>query len=146
MMKYDKSDNDGGKTEPNTLGTQGSQASLCLMEINLCHECIETQQFSPDNKENWLNHMTASWPHIWARMGSIPVWRISMEIISTHTTSTSLVVPIRAYKRLNIFAILSFARFLLDLNIKPPRYMNTSQRGTSIQTNTWTTLMHSAAM
>ena len=27
------------------------------------------------------------------RMGSIPVWRISMEIISTHTTSTSLVVP-----------------------------------------------------
>ena len=78
------------------------------------------------------------------RMGSIPVWRICMEIISTRTTSTSLVVPIRAYKRLNIFAILSIASFLLDLNIKPPRYMNTSQRGTSSQTNTWT--MHSATM
>ena len=80
------------------------------------------------------------------RMGSIPVWRISMERISTHTTSTSLVVPIRAYKRLNIFAILSIASFLLILNINPPRYMNTSQRGTSSQTNTWTTLMHSATM
>ena len=32
--------------------------------------------------------------------------------------------------------------FFLDLRIKPPRYMNTSQRGTSSQTNTWTTLMH----
>ena len=46
-----------------------------------------------------------------------------MEIISTHTTSTSLVVPIRAY-----------------LNIKPPRYMNNLQRSTSSQTNTCTTL------
>ena len=63
-----------------------------------------------------------------------------------HTTSTSLVVPIRAYKRLNIFAILSIASFLLELNIKPPRYMNTTQGGTSSQTNTWTTLMHSATM
>ena len=80
------------------------------------------------------------------RMGSTPLWRISMEIISTHTASTSLVVPIRAYKRFNIFAILSIASFLFDLNIKPPRYMNTSQRGTSSQTNTWTTLMHSAPM
>ena len=80
------------------------------------------------------------------RMGSIPVWRISMEIIPTHTTSTSLVVPIRAYKRLNIFAILSIPSFLLDLNIKPPRYKNTSQRGTSRQTNTCATLMHSATM
>ena len=69
------------------------------------------------------------------RMGSTPVWRTSMEIISTHTTSTSLVVPIRAYKRLNIFAILSIASFLLDLNIKPPRFMNTSRRGTSSLTN-----------
>ena len=41
------------------------------------------------------------------RMGSIPVWGISMEIISTKTRSRSLLVPIRAYKRLNIFAILS---------------------------------------
>ena len=63
------------------------------------------------------------------RMGSIPVWRISMEIISTDITSTSLVVPIRAY-----------------LSIKLPRYMSTSQKGTSSQTNTWnyvkTTLNH----
>ena len=80
------------------------------------------------------------------RMGSISVWRISMEIISTHTTSTSLSVPTRAYKRLNIFAILSITSLLFDLNIKPPRYMNTSQRGTPSQTNTWTTLMHSATM
>ena len=80
------------------------------------------------------------------RMWSTPMWRISMEIISTHTTSTSLVVPIRAYKRLNIFAILSIASFLLDQNIKPPRYMNTSQRGTSSQTSTWTTLIHPATM
>ena len=72
--------------------------------------------------------------------------RVSMEIISTHTSSTSLAVPIRAYKRLNIFAILRIASFLLDLPIKPPRYMNTSQRGTSSQTNTWITLMHSATM
>ena len=35
-----------------------------------------------------------------------------MEIISTHTTSTSLGVPIRAYKRLNIFAILSCLIFV----------------------------------
>ena len=63
-----------------------------------------------------------------------------------HTTSTSLVVPSRAYKRLNTFAILSIASFLLDLNIKPPRYMNTTQRGTSSQTNKWTILMHSATM
>ena len=41
------------------------------------------------------------------RMGSIPVLRIFMELLSAHTTSTSLVVPIRAY-----------------LNIKPQRYMN----------------------
>ena len=47
----------------------------------------------------------------------------SMEIISTHTTSTSLVVPIRAYKRLNIFAILSIDSFLLDLNTNPPKYI-----------------------
>ena len=59
------------------------------------------------------------------RMGSIPVWRISMKIIATHTTSTSLVVPSRAYKRLNIFAILSIA---LDLNIKPPRYEYITKR------------------
>ena len=57
------------------------------------------------------------------RMESIPVWRISMEIISTHTTSTCLVVPIRAYKRLNIFAILSIASLLLDQNINPPKYI-----------------------
>ena len=44
----------------------------------------------------------------------------------------------------NIFAILSIASFLLDLNINPPRYMNTSQRGTSSQTNTWKTIIHSA--
>ena len=55
-------------------------------------------------------------------------------------------VPIRAYKRLNILATLSIASFLLDLNIKSPRYMNTSQKGTSSQTNTWTTLMHPATM
>ena len=42
-------------------------------------------------------------------MRRTPVWTISMEIISTHTTSTSLVVPSRACKRLNIFAILSIA-------------------------------------
>ena len=84
--------------------------------------------------------------HKLVRMGSISVWRISMEIISTQTTSTSLAVPIRVYKKLNIFAILSIASFLLDQNIKPPRYMNTSQRGTSSQTNTWITLMHSVAM
>ena len=36
---------------------------------------------------------------------------------------TSFVVPIRAYKRLNIFATLSIASFLLDLNINPPRYI-----------------------
>ena len=46
----------------------------------------------------------------------------------------------------NIFGILSIASFLLDLNIKPPRYMNTSQRGPSGQTNTRTSLMHSATM
>ena len=33
------------------------------------------------------------------RMGSFPMWRISMEIISTNMASTSLVVHIRAYKR-----------------------------------------------
>ena len=33
--------------------------------------------------------------------------------VSTHTTSTSLVVPIRAYKRLNIFAILSIGSFFV---------------------------------
>ena len=83
---------------------------------------------------------------ILVRMGSISVWRISMEIISCHTTSTSLVVSIGVYKRLSVFVILSTASFLLDLNINPPRYMNTSQRGLSSQTNTWTTLMHSATM
>ena len=57
------------------------------------------------------------------RMGSIPVWSISVQIISTHTTSTSLVVPIRAYNILNILAILSTASFLLDLNINPPRFI-----------------------
>ena len=100
-----------------------------------------------------LHHASKNGEHFYGetcimllRMGSTPVWRVSMEKLSTHTTSTSLVVPIRAYKRLNIFAILSIASFLLDLNIKPPRYMNTSQRGTSNQTNTWTTLMHSASM
>ena len=80
------------------------------------------------------------------RMGSTPVWRFSIEIISTHTTSTSLVVPIKVYKRLNIFAILSIASFQLDLNIKPPRYIKSSQRSTSSQTNTWTILMRSATM
>ena len=40
-------------------------------------------------------------------MGIISLWRISMEMISTLTTSTSLVVPIRAYKRLSIVAIQS---------------------------------------
>ena len=62
-------------------------------------------------------------------MGSIPVWRISMEMISTHTTSTSIVVPIRAY-----------------LKIKSPNYVNTAQRGTSSHTSTWKALMHSATM
>ena len=83
------------------------------------------------------------------RMGTIPVWRISMVIISTHITSTSLVVPTRAYKRLNIFAILSIASFLLHLNISIPVWrlpMETAQRGTSSQTNTCTTLMHSTTM
>ena len=45
------------------------------------------------------------------RMGSIPVSRISIDIISTHTTSTS-----------NIIDILRIASFLLDLNINSPRY------------------------
>ena len=83
------------------------------------------------------------------RMGSIPVWRISMVIISTHITSKSLVVPIRAYKRLNIFAILSIASFLLDLNISIPVWrfpMETAQRDTSSRTYTCTTLMHSTNM
>ena len=62
------------------------------------------------------------------RMGRIVVcgefpYRLSMEIISTQPTSTSLVVPIRAYKRLNIITILSIAFILLDLNINPPRYI-----------------------
>ena len=48
------------------------------------------------------------------------MWRISMVIISMHITSTSLVGPIRAYKRLNIFGILSIASFLLDLSISIP--------------------------
>ena len=65
------------------------------------------------------------------RMESFPVWRISMEILSSHSTSTSLVVLIRAYKRLNIFAILSIASFLLDLNIKHQRYMNPLHASTS---------------
>ena len=57
-------------------------------------------------------------------MGSIPVWRISMEMISTHTISTSIVVPIRAY-----------------LNIKSPGYVSTSQRGTPSHTSTWKALI-----
>ena len=79
------------------------------------------------------------------RMGSIPVERISMVTISTHITSTSLVVPIRAYKRLNIYAILSIASFLLDLNISIVVWrflLETAQRGTSSQTKTCTTLKH----
>ena len=64
-------------------------------------------------------------------MGSIPVLQITMEMISTHTTSrsTSIVVPIRAH-----------------LNIKSPNYVNTSQRGTSNHTSTWKALLHSATM
>ena len=49
----------------------------------------------------------------------------SMEMISIHTTSTSIVVPVRAY-----------------LNIKSPNYVNTSQRGTSSCTSIWKALMH----
>ena len=68
--------------------------------------------------------------------GRTPVQRICMEIISTHTTSRSLVVPI-------------IATFLLDVNVSIPVWrfpMETAQRCTSSQTNTCTTLMHSATM
>ena len=65
------------------------------------------------------------------RMGNTSVWRIYMEIISTHTTSRSLGVVIRAHERLNILAFLSFASVLLDLNINPPQTMNPLQENTS---------------
>ena len=65
----------------------------------LCHAGNDGEHFYGENLHNAANN------------GSTPVWRFSMEIISTHITSTSLVVPIRAYKRLNIFAILSIASF-----------------------------------
>ena len=48
------------------------------------------------------------------RMGSTSVERISMEIISIITSSTSLVVVIRTHKRFRIFAFLRFASVLLD--------------------------------
>ena len=60
-------------------------------------------------------------------MGIISVWRISMKMISTHTTSTSIFVRIRVY-----------------LNIKSPNYVNTSQRGKSSYTSTQKALMYSA--
>ena len=69
------------------------------------------------------NEMTKDSSHHAAKNGEHSCVENFMEIILTHTTSTSLVVPTRAYKRLNIFAILSLASFLLDLNINPPRYM-----------------------
>ena len=111
----------------------------------LCRNLLILHKLKIEMTKDSLHHAGKNGEHSYGEIlynadknGSIPVWRISMEIISTHTTSTSLVVPIRAYKRLNIFAILSVASFLLDLNTKPPRCMNTSQRGTSSQTNTWT--------
>ena len=70
-----------------------------------------------------------------------------MEIISTHTTSTSLVVPIKAYKRLNSFAILGVncLIFVGPEHQSSKIYEYLTKRPSS-QTNTWTTLMHSATM
>ena len=59
-----------------------------------------------------------------------------MEIISIHTTSTSLVVPIRAYNRLTIFAILGIASFFVGPEHQASKIYEYSQRGMSSQTNT----------
>ena len=65
------------------------------------------------------------------RIGSTSMWRFSMEIIATLRTPTSLVVVIRAHERINIFAFVSFASGLWDLNIICPRSMNLLQGNTS---------------
>ena len=82
-----------------------------------------------ENSDCNSNLVTKDLMHHLVEMGSIPVWRIFMEMIFTHTTSTSIVVPTRAY-----------------LTIKSPNYVNTSQRGTPSHTSSWKALMHLATM
>ena len=93
---------------------------ICLILDKLKIEMVENSLYDAGKNGSIPMEKTCI---MLVRMGSIPVWRTSMEIISTYTPSTSLVVPIRAYKRLKIFAILSIASFLLDPNINPLRYI-----------------------
>ena len=117
-------------TTPSSSIDLTSQSVPYLSLSFLCRICLVLDKLKIEMIKDSLYHAGTNWEHSYgenlhnaAKNGIIPVWRISMEIISTHTTSTSLVVPIRAYKILNIFAILSNASFLLDLNINPPTYI-----------------------
>ena len=93
--------------------------------------------FAADITKSFLLHPDKNGKHVCEEnlhngneMGSTSVGRICIEIISIPTSSASLVVVIRAHKRLNIFAFLSSASVLLDLNINPPRSMNPLQENT----------------
>ena len=63
-VRYDESASDGGKTEPNIGHSRITGIPMPYGSKKQCHESIETQQFSCDNKDNTLNHMTASRAHI----------------------------------------------------------------------------------
>ena len=71
MVHYDESTIDGGKAEPNIGHSRITGIPMPYGNKKPHCKCIETQQFSPDNKENWPNHMTASQPHINAGIGAI---------------------------------------------------------------------------
>ena len=93
-----------------------SQSVTHLSQPFLCRILLILDKLKLEMTKDSLDHAGRNGDHSYGenlpntcKNGSIPVWRISMDITSTHTTSTSLVVPIRACKRLNIFAILSIA-------------------------------------
>ena len=59
-VRYDESAIDGGKTEPNIGHSRITGIPMPYGNKKPCHECIETQQFLSDSKENMPNDMTAS--------------------------------------------------------------------------------------
>ena len=62
-VRYDESTIDGWKNEPNIGHSRITGIPMPYGNENPHHEQIETQQVLPDNKDNALSHMTASWPH-----------------------------------------------------------------------------------
>ena len=82
----------------------------------LCRIFLILDKLKIEMTKDSLHHVTKNWEHSC-------VENFHGENLNQHNINKLSCILIRAYKRFNIFTILSIPSFLLDLNINPPRYI-----------------------